>query len=319
MSDEIRGCGGQLRVVVRDLTPEELPSFVSSGRRAHSVCEHPDGTVHEYTGIPTPGEQLAHEFPDLADSGDDHERHAMTDGHDNPETVNEDDWEPIGAMFILVTEDAPDGGKIPRGAIPYTIEANGDHRRALFQSAGGDEAVIAEWRDEDPVSLTVHDVEGLSDDIRDAIASQLTSVIRGETPEPVDVYNWSEPLEHIRRLRRLFYAAELMHRAGATVGDLGTLVPEAAHELYDRFTTRLVDLGPFGAPAGKALAQLRKGAIERARIDAALAALVAVPADADLIRGVVAQRDRLARAHADAEDAEHDAMNTLIIALKGAP
>lgn len=65
MIDQIRGCGGTLRMVVRDLTPEELGPFATSGQSGHFVCEHPDGTVFEYVGIPTPGEQLVHEFPDL--------------------------------------------------------------------------------------------------------------------------------------------------------------------------------------------------------------------------------------------------------------
>lgn len=317
MSEEIRGCGGTLRMVIRELTRNELPSFVSSGRRAHAVCEHPDGTVHEYVGIPTPGEQLAHEFPDLA-GGEDHERQDMTDPNaTNDEPVNEDDWVSIGALFIGVYEESDDGEQVARGAIPYAIEANGARRRALFPSHEEELVPVAEWNDGDPESLKVHDVEGLPPEMRTAIESQLADVIRGETPKAVNVINWDHPVEHLRRLRRLFYAAELMHRAGAPVGDLASLVPEAAHELYDRFTMRMVDLGPFGAPGAKALSQLRKGAIERARIDTALAALVAVPADADLIRGVVSRREQLMREHAQAEEAEHDAMNTLIIALKG--
>jgi hypothetical protein len=76
MSDqEIRGCGGKLRTVTRELTRDELPWYATSGQTGHMVCEHPDGTVFHYPGIPTPGEQLAHEFPGLADEADDHGRH----------------------------------------------------------------------------------------------------------------------------------------------------------------------------------------------------------------------------------------------------
>jgi hypothetical protein len=76
MSDkQIRGCGGTIRIVTTPIPRDQLGRFATAGERANAVCEHPDAPPFVYPGIPTPGEQLAHEFPGLTDETGDQERH----------------------------------------------------------------------------------------------------------------------------------------------------------------------------------------------------------------------------------------------------
>lgn len=326
--DQLRGCGGTLRIVTRPLHKDELGRFAVAGQRAHAVCDHPDGTVHEYPGIPTPGEQFAHEFSAALAGGDHHhdvERQPMSDN----DTGNDigDEWHRLGTILVVAAMENRKG-KTVEAQTPLTVEANGPARR-LTMDVDPDQApvLVARWRDPVPESLNVFPIDELPATVLDALRDQLKAFIAGDMTaltteltlgEDCTCHTPAGRLDMLHHLRRLYYAAELATRSGGELlGKLNSDINREAHDLYDQVTTDLIKLGPIAQPAGAALATLRRAAINRARIDGALAALAAVPPDPDLAGPILKQTQELMRAHDAAQTEEHDAITTLAIALAG--
>lgn len=241
-----------------------------------------------------------------------------------------DEWNPLGAIVILVTSEHEDGSEY-RGHMPLHIEAKAEARRVVM-NVDADKApvVIARWRDGIAESVNVFGGEYLPGKLCEAIREQLVGFVANGNEFDVKAatvtvhdgckcHTREGRLDVLRTLRRLYYATELAQRGGAAeLGSLASDIANEASDLYDTITHELFDIGEGAKDAVAALPRLRRGAIARARLDMALNALAAVPNDPDLTPAILERRHELMRDLAEAEAEEHDAMSVIAAALTDA-